>query len=157
VGSLVVLVVDTSGSMGANRRIAAGERSRTRVADRRLSATQPGGGRGLPREGAEIVLRPTGSIEIARARLTELATGGTTPLAAGIDSALTVARAARSDDLEPLLVLITDGRATVGGDDPVAAAHAAPDGLPAHAYRPWSSTLSTTPLASVSPPTWRAS
>jgi magnesium chelatase subunit D len=125
VGSLVVLVVDTSGSMGANRRIAAAKGVALGLltdAYQRRNRVAVVAFRG---EGAEIVLRPTGSIEIARARLTELATGGTTPLAAGIDSALTVARAARSDDLEPLLVLITDGRATVGGDDPVAAAHAA--------------------------------
>jgi len=121
-GSLVVLVVDTSGSMGAHRRLAAAKgaalglltdayQRRNRVA---VVACRD--------ERAELVLRPTGSVEIARARLADLATGGTTPIADALDTALAVARDARRDDLEPLLVLITDGRATVGRPDPVAAA-----------------------------------
>jgi len=60
------------------------------------------------------VLRPTGSIEVARARLAELPTGGRTPLAAGISSAHNLARAAllRDESRQPILVLVTDGRAT---------------------------------------------
>lgn len=124
-GSLVVLVVDTSGSMGAQRRIAAAKgvalglltdayQRRNRVAVVAFSG-----------ERATLVMRATGSVEIARARLSELPTGGTTPLADALDTALDVAVSARRENLEPLVVLITDGRATVGGDDPVAAAHAA--------------------------------
>lgn len=62
-----------------------------------------------------------GSIEIARARLDTVTTGGGTPLAAGIDAALDLALAG-GGDREPLLVLVSDGRATAGGNDPVAAA-----------------------------------
>ncbi len=124
-GSLVILAVDTSGSMGAQRRIAAAKgvalglltdayQRRNRVAVVAFSG-----------ERATLAMRPTGSIEIARARLSELPSGGTTPLADALDTALEVAIGARRENLEPLLVLITDGRATVGGDDPVAAAHAA--------------------------------
>jgi magnesium chelatase subunit D len=72
-----------------------------------------------------VVLRPTGSIEVARARLSRLPTGGRTPLAAGIATALDVATApARAASHRPLLVLVTDGRATAGPDgvDPVVAA-----------------------------------
>jgi magnesium chelatase subunit D len=75
---------------------------------------------------AEVALTPTGSVEVARARLAELPTGGRTPLAAGIRTALDVASApGRSEPQRPLLVLVTDGRATAApeGDDPVAAAH----------------------------------
>ena len=81
-GNLVILAVDTSGSMGADRRIAAAKgavlglltdayQRRDRVA---LVAFRG--------DAAEVVLRPTGSVEIARARLAELPAGGTTPLAA---------------------------------------------------------------------------
>src|SRR5207302_205651 len=75
-------------------------------------------------EGAEVVLRPTGSVEVARARLASLPTGGRTPLAAGIEAALRVARQGGSPDRPPLLVLLSDGRATAGppGTDPVEAA-----------------------------------
>jgi magnesium chelatase subunit D len=121
-GSLVIVTVDTSGSMGTERRIATAKgvvlellthayQQRDRVA---LIAFQG--------ECADIVLRPTGSIEIARARLVDLPTGGTTPLAAGLAMAGKVAEDARDQDLDPIVVLITDGRATFGGDDPVATA-----------------------------------
>jgi magnesium chelatase subunit D len=77
---------------------------------------------------ATVVLRPTGSVEVAQARLAELPTGGRTPLAAGLSTALGVATApGRAATHRPLLVLITDGRATAGpaGVDPVEAATAA--------------------------------
>jgi len=74
---------------------------------------------------AEVVLKPTGSVEVARARLGEIPTGGRTPLAAGIEAALRVALdPGRLASHRPLLVLVTDGRATSGpvGADPVDAA-----------------------------------
>jgi magnesium chelatase subunit D len=77
---------------------------------------------------AEVLLSPTGSVEVARARLGELPTGGRTPLAAGLRAALKVASSpARSASHTPLLVVITDGRATAApaGADPVVAATAA--------------------------------
>jgi magnesium chelatase subunit D len=72
-------------------------------------------------DGAEVALRPTGSVEVARARLGALPTGGRTPLAAGITTALGLA--AHPTD-RPLLVLVSDGRATAGPDgvDPLVAA-----------------------------------
>jgi magnesium chelatase subunit D len=114
----VVVTVDTSGSMGAERRIGLAKgvvlellthayQQRDRVA----LVTFHG-------DRADVVLRPTGSIEIARHRLVALPTGGTTPLATGLATARTLARSARDLDLEPIVVLITDGRATAGGDDP---------------------------------------
>jgi magnesium chelatase subunit D len=79
-------------------------------------------------DGAEVLLRATGSIEVARARLVELPTGGRTPLAAGIETALAVATspANGSSGHRPLLVLVSDGRATAAADgDPVTAARRA--------------------------------
>src|SRR2546430_560063 len=86
-GNLLVLAVDASGSMGAPRRMEAVKgavlgllvdayQRRDRVA---LVAFRG--------EGAEVLLRATGSVEVARARLAELPTGGRTPLAAGIVAA----------------------------------------------------------------------
>jgi magnesium chelatase subunit D len=76
-------------------------------------------------EGADVVLRPTASVEVAKARLAAVATGGRTPLAAGIIAAADVAeRPGPLTGHQPLLVLVTDGRATAaaGGHDPLAAA-----------------------------------
>jgi magnesium chelatase subunit D len=59
-----------------------------------------------------VVLPPTASVELARTRLAELPTGGVTPLAEGITVALAISRRAATDGWPPLLVLVTDGRAT---------------------------------------------
>ncbi|MEA2687309.1 MAG: magnesium chelatase subunit, partial [Actinomycetota bacterium] len=75
--------------------------------------------------GAEIVLRPTGSVEVARARLEAMPTGGETPLADGIRTATVLAHRSATATLRPILVIVTDGRATGGAGvhaDPVAAA-----------------------------------
>ena len=61
---------------------------------------------------AEVVLPPTASLELARTRLAELPTGGVAPLAEGIRTALSLARQAATDGHTPLVVLVTDGRAT---------------------------------------------
>jgi magnesium chelatase subunit D len=127
-GNLVVLALDASGSMGAEQRI---EVAKGAVLGLLLDAYQRRDRvavvcfRG---ETAEVVLRPTGAVEVARARLSSLPTGGRTPLAAGIDAAAQVATAAGpAATHRPLLVLVTDGRATAGppGVDPIDAAMAA--------------------------------
>ena len=126
--NLIVIAVDTSGSMGARDRMDAAKGAvlgLLRDAYQRRDLVSLLTFRGA---GAEVVLRPTGSVEVARARLGDIPTGGRTPLAAGIEAALKVAvNPARLASHRPLLVLITDGRATSGpvGADPVDAALAA--------------------------------
>jgi magnesium chelatase subunit D len=127
-GNLVVFAVDASGSMGAELRI---EAAKGAVLGLLLDAYQRRDRVALicfRGDAAETVLRPTGAIEVARARLHDLPTGGRTPLAAGIDAALQMATAGGSAAVHrPLIVLITDGRATAGPEavDPVDAALAA--------------------------------
>ncbi len=127
-GNLIIFVVDTSGSMGAERRIATAKSAVLGLlsdAYQRRDRVALVSFRG---EAAEVVLRPTSSVEIARARLTDLPTGGTTPLASGLNLALEVACGSTGDQrLVPLMVLITDGRATRGGTDPLEEANAAAD------------------------------
>jgi magnesium chelatase subunit D len=120
-GNLVILAVDASGSMGAEARM---EAAKGAVLGLLLDAYQRRDRVSLVTfrgDGAEVALRPTGSVEVARARLTDLATGGRTPLAAGITAALDLARHPQD---RPLLVLVSDGRATSGpeGQDPLVAA-----------------------------------
>ena len=128
VGNLLVLAVDASGSMGAERRMEAVKGAVLGLLvdayqrrDRVALVTFRG-------DTAQLAMRPTSSVEVARARLAELPTGGRTPLAAGIAAALDVAPPAGSDTTHrPLLVLVSDGRATAApeGADPVEAAHEA--------------------------------
>ncbi|HEX4540716.1 MAG TPA: VWA domain-containing protein [Acidimicrobiales bacterium] len=129
--NLVVLVVDASGSMGVGRRM---EAAKGAVLSLLLDAYQRRDRVALVTfrgESAEVVLQPTGSVEVARARLASLPTGGRTPLAAGIGVGLQVAERARSGAYRPLVVVVSDGRATAGpaGSDPVAAAQDAAAGV----------------------------
>ncbi|HEX9969062.1 MAG TPA: VWA domain-containing protein [Acidimicrobiales bacterium] len=130
-GNLVVLAVDASGSMGAERRMEAVKGAVLGLLvdayqrrDRVALVTFRG-------DEAAVALRPTSSVEVARARLAELPTGGRTPLAAGIGAALDLAVKAGSATHRPLLVLVTDGRATAASDgvDPVEAALGAADAV----------------------------
>ena len=63
--------------------------------------------------GAELVLPPTRSLTRAKRGLSGLPGGGGTPLAAGIDAALSVALGVRRGGGRPVVVLLTDGRANV--------------------------------------------
>ncbi|HET9289601.1 MAG TPA: VWA domain-containing protein, partial [Actinomycetes bacterium] len=111
-GRTVVVAVDASGSMGTHRRVEAatgavlGLLADAYLRRDRVSMVTFRGDR------ADVVLPPTASVELARARLAELPTGGITPLAEGITAGLSLARRAAADGWPPLLVLITDGRAT---------------------------------------------
>ena len=127
VANLVVLAVDSSGSMGAEGRLATARQTvLSLLVDAyqrrdRVALVSFGG------ESAEVVLRPTGSTEVARARLAAMTTGGRTPLAAGIEAALALGRGYQAGSLRPLLVVLSDGRATwaPGGEDPVIASRRA--------------------------------
>ena len=119
---LIVVAVDASGSMAGRRRL---EAARSAVlallgdAYRRRDRVAMVVFRG---ETAETVLRPTGSIEIARSRLADLPSGGRTPLAAGLAEVTRLIRSsAAGGGPNPVAVIITDGRATAGGPDPVQA------------------------------------
>ncbi|MEU3399287.1 putative cobaltochelatase [Streptomyces filamentosus] len=120
-GNLVLFVVDASGSMAARRRMGAVKGA---VLSLLLDAYQRRDKVGLVTfrgRGAELALPPTSSVDAAAARLEELPTGGRTPLSAGLLKARDVLRVERLRDpsRRPLLVVVTDGRATGGGPDPV--------------------------------------
>ena len=66
-------------------------------------------------QGAELLLPPTGSVELLRRAVDQIPTGGGTPLAATLVAALEVAQQARRRGLHNVvLVLLTDARANVG-------------------------------------------
>src|SRR5690606_19557517 len=123
-GNLVLFVVDASGSMGARRRMTA---VKTAVLSLLLDAYQRRDKVGMVTfrgRGADLALPPTSSVEAGAARLRALPTGGRTPLAAGLLRAAEVLRAERlrAPARRPLLIVVTDGRATADGDANRAAA-----------------------------------
>jgi magnesium chelatase subunit D len=116
--NLVLLVVDASGSMAARRRMAAVKAAALSLL---LDAYQRRDKVGLITfRGTEatLALPPTSSIDTAARRLEDLPSGGRTPLAEGLLCAAESLRLERIRDprRRPLLVLITDGRATHGSD-----------------------------------------
>jgi magnesium chelatase subunit D len=124
--NLVILLLDTSGSMAARRRsqtvttvalslLADSYRRRDRVAVLTFRGRQ-----------ATVVVPPTRSVQLATRRLHDLPVGGQTPLAAGLDAVRELIRRERwrDPDRRPLLVVVTDGRAT-GGPDPLGQARRA--------------------------------
>jgi magnesium chelatase subunit D len=116
--NLVLLVVDASGSMAARRRM---EAVKAAALSLLLDAYQRRDKVGLITfRGAEatLALPPTSSIDTAARRLQELPSGGRTPLAEGLLCAAETLRLERIRDprRRPLLVLVTDGRATHGRD-----------------------------------------
>jgi magnesium chelatase subunit D len=117
-GNLVLFAVDASGSMAARQRMRVVKGA---VLSLLLDAYQRRDKVGLVTfrgTGAELVLPPTSSVEAAARRLASLATGGRTPLAAGLARAARVLAAERLRDprRRALLVVVTDGRATSGSD-----------------------------------------
>jgi magnesium chelatase subunit D len=128
--NLVLFCVDASGSMAARRRM---EQVKTAILSLLLDAYQRRDKVGLItfRGGeATLALPPTSSVDIAAVRLEELPAGGRTPLAEGLLKAAEALRLehVRDPHRRPLLVVVTDGRAT-HGDDALARAHAVADHL----------------------------
>jgi magnesium chelatase subunit D len=125
--NLVILLLDTSGSMAARRRSATVStvalsllRDSYRRRDRIALLTFRG------RE-ATVVVPPTRSVGLAARRLGTLPVGGQTPLAAGLEAVGELIRREhwREPDRRPLLIVVTDGRATGGSDALARARHAA--------------------------------
>jgi magnesium chelatase subunit D len=131
-GNLVIFVVDASGSMAARDRMAA-------VSGAALSLLRDAYQRRdkvavitFRADRARIVLPPTTSTHTASRRLAGMDTGGTTPLAEGLLAArdVVVRERARADARRPLVVILTDGRATAG-PDPLRRSRVAADALAA--------------------------
>ena len=114
-GSLILFVVDGSGSMGAQRRMVAVKGA---ILSLLLDAYQRRDRVGLITfrgTGAQVLLPPTSSVDLAHALLSEMPTGGRTPLSRGLLLAMEVIEAEKQKDRNvlPLLVVLSDGRANV--------------------------------------------
>ena len=114
-GSLILFVVDASGSMGAQRRMVAVKGA---ILSLLLDAYQRRDRVGLISfrgTTAQVLLPPTSSVDLAHALLSEMPTGGRTPLSRGLLMAMEVIEAERRKDRNvlPLLVALSDGRANV--------------------------------------------
>ena len=114
-GSLILFVVDASGSMGAQRRMVAVKGA---ILSLLLDAYQRRDRVGLIAfrgTGAQVLLPPTSSVDLAHVLLSEMPTGGRTPLSRGLLLAMEVIETEKQKDRNvlPLLVVLSDGRANV--------------------------------------------
>jgi magnesium chelatase subunit D len=122
-GNLIMFVVDASGSMAAQERMTA---TKGAILSLLLDAYQRRDRVGMVafrKNKAELVLPPTNSVELAQKCLSNLPTGGRTPMAHGLMLGMNTIREYMRRDQEtiPLLTLVSDGRANVNlnGGDPV--------------------------------------
>ncbi len=111
-GNLIILIVDASGSMAAQRRMETVKgavlalltdayQKRDQVAVIAFRGNQ-----------ASTLLPPTRSVELAEQHLRELPTGGRTPLSHALQLTLELL-SKQNNNLQPLLVFLTDGKANV--------------------------------------------
>ncbi len=111
---LIIFVLDTSGSMAANKRMSAAKGAifslleeiyirKDKVCLITFSGTD-----------ATLVLPPTNSIELASELLSEIPTGGKTPLSAGLYKAIQIAITEQHcRGLLPLIILLSDGKQNI--------------------------------------------
>jgi magnesium chelatase subunit D len=120
--TLVILVVDASGSMAALRRMEAVKGATLALLEDAYRMRDQICVIAFRGAEAELLLPPTRSLQLANQAMQNLPTGGRTPLAHGLNTALQVAVACRKKaQLEPLLVVLTDGKGNVSlpnKDDP---------------------------------------
>lgn len=123
IGTHILFVVDSSGSMGAKKRMRAVKGAIFSLLQDAYEKRDKVALVAFRKKSAEELLSMTRSIELAKKQLQNLATGGKTPLAEGLFKAYQLIRQLKKKDGEiyPLLVLISDGRANISlhGRDPI--------------------------------------
>ncbi|WP_204815165.1 magnesium chelatase subunit D family protein [Mycobacterium riyadhense] len=117
-GNLVIFVVDASGSMAARDRMAAVSGATMSLLRDAYQRRDKVAVITFRQHQATVLLPPTSSAHIAGRRLARFDTGGKTPLAEGLLAAreLVMRERARDRARRPLVVVLTDGRATSGPD-----------------------------------------
>ncbi len=115
IGTTTVFAVDASGSAALHRLAEAKGAVELLLADCYVRRDQVAliAFRG---HGATLLLPPTGSLLRAKRSLAGLPGGGSTPLAAGIEAAMTLADTVRRDGRTPVITLLTDACANIARD-----------------------------------------
>ncbi len=117
-GNLILFVVDASGSMAALRRMQMVKGTVLALLRDAYQRRDEVGVIAFRGAGAELLLPPTRSVETAERQLRDLPTGGRTPLAHALKLADEVlVRASGPSRPQPLVILVSDGRANVSLED----------------------------------------
>ena len=152
-GTLILFIVDASGSMAARRRMEAVKGAVLGLLRDAYERRDRVGVIAFRGPEAELLLPPTDSVELAEQAMQSLPTGGRTPLAHALVLASETIRRARGTAgaaLIPMPVLLTDGKANVGtagsARRPVAAGAAKPPATWPRRARPHSSSTPKTAI-----------
>ena len=124
VGNMMLFVVDGSGSMAAQKRMALTKSAVLSLLSDAYKRRDKVGVITFRKTEAAETVPPTSSMDLAHRHMRELLTGGRTPLAHGLELARNVIGRERMRDpeLRPIVILLTDGVANVGlttGSDPM--------------------------------------
>ncbi len=113
--SLIVFVVDASGSMAARRRMEAAKGAVFSLIQDAYQKRDKIGFVAFRGERAEVLLQPTSSVELAARCLRDLPTGRKTPLPDGLYKGLELLRSElrRNGNAIPIMVLVSDGKGNV--------------------------------------------
>ncbi|MDO4177932.1 MAG: VWA domain-containing protein [Phascolarctobacterium sp.] len=127
IGNTFLFAVDASGSMGARERMRAVKGAIFYMLQEAYQKRDRVGMLAFRRKQAEVLLPISRSVDLAQKCLAKLPTGGKTPLADGLALSLQILLQQTKYDaeLEPILILVTDGRANAtqeGEKDPVESA-----------------------------------
>jgi magnesium chelatase subunit D len=121
-GNVLLFLVDASSSMGTQQRMVATQGAILSLLVDAYQRRERVGLVTFREHFAEIILRPTSSVEKAKRAFEGILLGGTTPLSAGLVAAVDLLETERrkNRDLMPLLILITDGmpNISIGEMDP---------------------------------------
>jgi magnesium chelatase subunit D len=114
--SVMLFVVDASGSMGALQRMESAKGAVLSLLTDSYQKRDKIGMVAFKGKDTEVILPPCSSVDLALSRLKELPTGGKTPLSAGLSRGLQLLQSEmrKDEETKPMMVLISDGRANVG-------------------------------------------
>ncbi|MEW6264092.1 MAG: VWA domain-containing protein [Thermodesulfobacteriota bacterium] len=114
-GRLILFVVDASGSVGSLRRMPEAKAAALSLLNEAYQKRDKVGLVAFNGLEAEVILPPTNSVEMANRRLSDLPTGGKTPLASALVLTHRLVRTALSRDpaLTPWIIIMTDGRPNI--------------------------------------------
>jgi len=113
--SVIVFVVDSSGSMAAKKRMEAAKGAVMALLEDAYQKRDKVGFVAFRGNKAEILLKPTSSVELAARYLKELPTGGKTPLSDGMYKGFELLKREinKNKNTIPAMVLISDGNGNV--------------------------------------------
>ena len=115
ISTLIILVVDASGSMAALKRMEAAKGAALALLKDAYIRRDKVAFIAFRGENSELLMPPTNNIDLAEEMLSKLPTGGRTPLSHALLSALSLVKSEKMKNttLKPLIILISDGKANV--------------------------------------------